>query len=82
MMLPNNSESDLRSCYCGAAIYYLLTYNRPNLKSGFDKNSLANYINKCRSGSGFGNVTNWESHSGLTYCAVASLTMLEQPISN
>ena len=82
MMLPNNSESDLRACYCGAAIHYLLTYRKPNLKIGFDKHLLANYINQCRSGSGFGSIKNWESHSGLTYCAVAALTMLEQPVLN
>jgi hypothetical protein len=46
-MLPHNSESDLRACYCGAAIFYLLTYSKPNLKLsvGFDLKLLVNYIN-------------------------------------
>ena len=46
---------------------------------GFDRNKLVEYImNACMTPQGgFGFEGNPEAHSGLTYCAVASLKMLD-----
>lgn len=81
MMLPVESEADLRSCYCAAAITYILTKGRKvgveNI--GYDEKQLVNYVESCRTfGGGYGDAFNFESHAGLTYCAVAQLKLLGQ----
>ena len=85
MMIPFESETDLRSCFCGAAIYHILTFHHPELKKklGLDIKLLESYINRCRHyQGGFGSETNFESHAGLSYCAVGALKMLELPIED
>lgn len=82
MMLPVESEADLRSCYCAAAITYIVTFGRKELVEyiGFDEKKLINYIESCRTfEGGYGDALNFESHAGLTYCAVAQLKLLGQP---
>lgn len=77
-MIPKSeSEADVRSAYCAAAITYILTYKHTDLKVGYDITKLVEYLQTCRSFTGgFGDTNNYESHSGLTYCAVSALKLL------
>ena len=84
MMLPTDSEADMRSCYCAAAIIYILTDGRRDeeLMSsiGIDVEKLKKFVRSAQNyGGGFGDPYNFESHSGLTYCAVACLMLLGEP---
>lgn len=81
-MIPaQEAESDLRSAYCAAAITYILTQGGksdflPHV--GYSVPKLLTYIDSCRSyAGGFGDPSNFEAHSGMTYCAVASLKLLK-----
>jgi len=82
MFLPFESEGDLRSCYCAVAISLMCKIALKNEKGiiaewGFDTQKLIEFILKCRTvQGGFGFENNPEAHSGLTYCAVASLNIL------
>jgi prenyltransferase beta subunit len=81
MLLPVESEADMRSCYCAAAITFILTDGRRDsdlLSSvGFDEQKLKNFVLSSQNyAGGFGDPYNCESHAGLTYCAVACLKLL------
>jgi prenyltransferase beta subunit len=84
MLIPYESEADVRACYCGVAIATMCRVvikketDEEAVSWGFDRSRLVDYImNKCKTPQGgFGFEGNPESHSGLTYCAVASLKML------
>jgi prenyltransferase beta subunit len=47
-MLQVESETDLRSCYCAAAIYYLMKLKQPNLKPTFNCTQLSTYVKSLR----------------------------------
>lgn len=50
-MLPTESDGDLRSCYCAAAITYMLTKALEKegkvAELGFDRIKLIEYVLKC-----------------------------------
>ena len=81
MFLPVVSEADMRSCYCAAAITYILTdgLRDDQLMScvGFNIEKLKSFVRSSQNyGGGYGDPFNFESHAGLTYCAVACLKLL------
>lgn len=81
MMLPEESEADMRSCYCAAAIIFILTDGRRDKQLlgtiGIDEQKLREFVDSARNyGGGYGDPYNFESHAGLTYCAVACLKLL------
>jgi prenyltransferase beta subunit len=85
MLLPVPSEADMRSCYCAAAITHILTNSRKNtdllLQVGFNQEKLKAYVQSSLGLSGgYGDPWNFESHSGLTYCAVACMKLLGQEL--
>ena len=68
-------ESDLRFIYSACVISYLI-----DDFSGIDIELTHSYILSCRNqnGGGFGLCTYLESHAGATYCAIASLKLLNK----
>lgn len=81
MFLPVESEADMRSCYCAAAIIFILTDGRRDLELlaqvGLDEQKLKDFVYLSKNyGGGYGDPFNFESHAGLTYCAVACLKLL------
>lgn len=72
---------DLRYCCCAAGIAYILN---PTLKHkdgapSFDEEKLVSYILGCQDYSGgFGESPLREPHSGLNYCAVATLELVSR----
>ena len=81
-MMEAESEADVRSCFCAAAISYMLRTALPEEKEidyGFDREKVANYIlSECVGyQGGFGYAGNPESHAGLTYCALGTLYMID-----
>ena len=85
-MIPKQpAECDLRSAYCAAAITFILTFNHQNLleHNGYSIPKLVGYIKSCRAfAGGFGDPNNFESHSGMTYCATAALKLLNQEVDS
>lgn len=69
-----HGESDLRFVYCSLAICNIL-----NDSSGINVNNAIKFISKCLNYDGaFGQNPGTESHGGSTYCAVASLSLLNK----
>ncbi|CAG8482797.1 6958_t:CDS:2, partial [Scutellospora calospora] len=67
-------ESDMRFVYCACAISYIL-----NDFSGINVDKAIEYIKKCQSYDyGIGQGPGEESHGGSTYCAIASLYLLNK----
>lgn len=73
---------DLRYCCCAAGIAYILD---PSLESNqertpsFDEQKLVSYILDCQDYSGgFGESPLREPHSGLNYCAIATLELMRR----
>lgn len=67
-------ESDLRFVYCSLAICNIL-----NDSSNIDMNNAIKFISNCFNYDGaFGQNPGTESHGGSTYCAIASLSLLDQ----
>ncbi|KAE9551992.1 hypothetical protein FO519_004790 [Halicephalobus sp. NKZ332] len=68
------TEADMRFVYCATAVCYIL--------DGFsfiDEEKLVDFIRKSRAyEGGFGQGPNLEAHGGSTYCAVASLFLLNR----
>ena len=87
--LQAESEHDPRSCYCAAAILYMVTKalsknEREQVLAdpdayAFDKEKLAAYLlDQCQGYTGgFSDQDSYESHSGYTYCALAALKLLD-----
>ncbi|KAJ8884281.1 hypothetical protein PR048_016138 [Dryococelus australis] len=70
----SGSESDMRFVYCAACICYMLCD-----WSGMDIEKTVNYILKSLSYDfGFSQRPECESHGGTTYCAVATLALMNQ----
>ncbi|XP_073243213.1 geranylgeranyl transferase type-1 subunit beta-like [Porites lutea] len=68
------SENDMRFVYCACCISYFL-----NDWSGLDTSKLVEYIRKSMSYEyGFGQGPSLEAHGGSTFCAVASLVLMNQ----
>ena len=66
------SEEDVRFLYCACCISTMLED-----WSGVDKEKAIEYLLNCQDyAGGFGWATGTESHSGLTYCVVVSLKMM------
>jgi len=66
------SENDMRFVYCAACICYML-----GDWSGMDVNKTISYITRSMSYDyGIGQGPDLESHGGVTYCAVAALTLM------
>ena len=69
-----SDEKDMRFVYCACAISYIL-----DDFSGIDIVKTKNYILSCQNyDGGFGIQKNLESHGGTTYCAIASLKLLDK----
>ena len=80
---PNDSIEggrDLRYCCCAAGIAYVL--QDPGQKpyvAAFDENRLIGYILSCQDYTGgFGESPLREPHSGLNYCAIATLELISR----
>uniref|UniRef100_A0A0K8SRS5 Geranylgeranyl transferase type-1 subunit beta n=1 Tax=Lygus hesperus TaxID=30085 RepID=A0A0K8SRS5_LYGHE len=68
------SENDMRFVYCACCICYILQD-----WSGMDMEKTLSYIrNSFSYDFGFGQGPDLESHGGVTYCAVASLVLMNQ----
>ncbi|KAJ3450628.1 geranylgeranyl transferase type-1 subunit beta [Anaeramoeba flamelloides] len=68
------SETDLRYMYCSCVIYTFL-----DNWGTFDIEKATKYILSCQSyDGGFGLVPNGESHGGSSYCAIASLALMNK----
>ncbi|XP_029208313.2 geranylgeranyl transferase type-1 subunit beta-like isoform X1 [Acropora millepora] len=69
----DGSENDMRFIYCACCISYIL-----NDWSGIDVPKVVQYIKKSRSyDSGFGQGPCLEAHGGSTFCALASLVLMD-----
>ena len=68
-----NGESDLRSTYCALTVCYILNLlSEPLLTSG-----VTSYIQSCQTfEGGFGPEPYCEAHGGYSFCAIASLILL------
>ncbi|KAJ3220327.1 Geranylgeranyl transferase type-1 subunit beta [Clydaea vesicula] len=70
----DSREFDLRFVFCACAISYIL-----NDFSGLNVNKVLEFIVKCQAYDyGFAQNLNLESHGGSTYCALASLKLLNK----
>lgn len=70
---------DLRYCCCAAGIAYILHDPQEQADTPFDSDKLIDYILNCQAISGgFGESPLREPHSGLNYCAVATLELLSR----
>jgi geranylgeranyl transferase type-1 subunit beta len=70
----DDSEHDMRFLYCACAISYML-----DDWSGVDIPRAVQYIQNCKAYDGaIATVSNQEGHGGSTYCAVASLVLMDQ----
>jgi geranylgeranyl transferase type-1 subunit beta len=69
-----SNEKDIRFLFCACAISYIL-----NDWSGIDVSLALNYIDSSQSyDGGFGQGPFEESHGGSTYCALASLWLMNE----
>ncbi|XP_078374202.1 geranylgeranyl transferase type-1 subunit beta-like isoform X1 [Oculina patagonica] len=70
----DGSENDMRFIYCACCISYIL-----NDWSGVDIPRVVEYIKKSRSYDfGFGQGPSLEAHGGSTFCAIASLVLMNR----
>lgn len=71
---------DLRYCCCAAGIVYLLRDpSETTATSTFDESRLIDYILSCRNyNGGYGESPLREPHSGLNYCAIATLELISR----
>lgn len=71
---------DLRYCCCAAGIAFILHDPRAEpADSAFNEDSLMDYILSCQNANGgFGESPLREPHSGLNYCAIATLELLSR----
>ena len=89
----SESEMDVRSTYCAAAVYFMITTSLneaerkivaddPDEYSFDQKKMIRGLREECEGLSGgFTTTPNYESHSGLTYCALAALKLLGQKLT-
>ncbi|XP_027196291.2 geranylgeranyl transferase type-1 subunit beta [Dermatophagoides pteronyssinus] len=67
-------ESDIRVIYCAAAICYILQD-----WSSINRDTMIAHIKSCQSyENAFGQTIDAEAHAGSTYCAIASLKLMDQ----
>lgn len=72
--IASSSENDMRFVYCACAISFLL-----NDWSGVNREKVVKYIKSCRSYDGsIGLLPAQEGHGGSTFCAVASLALMDR----
>lgn len=75
-------ETDLRHCYIAASIRKLVKYDAlpvDQRKNDFDVNGLTNFIKKrINFNGGLSSNIFTESHSGLTFCGLATLKLLDE----
>ncbi|EMG48512.1 CDC43 Geranylgeranyl transferase type-1 subunit beta [Candida maltosa Xu316] len=78
-------EPDLRVCYVALGIRYLLKCHEGNLEDGLDidLDSLLKFIlDRHNPNGGFSSTIMDESHVGFTFCAIASLKLLDYPLED
>ena len=82
-MMAIESEADVRSCFCAASVSFYLRRVTKSSDYGFDREKLGNYIvGKCLGyQGGFTYAGNPEAHSGLTYCALGTLCLIDWKLS-
>ncbi|EGW34182.1 uncharacterized protein SPAPADRAFT_59614 [Spathaspora passalidarum NRRL Y-27907] len=75
-------DSDLRLCYIALAIRHLVKYDEfEDRKHDIDSKAALDFIlERCNSNGGFSSQVLNEAHLGFTFCAVASLKLLEYPL--
>lgn len=79
--LPYESEEDMRFVYCACAIKKILEMKGFKGKSSLNEERIAEYIQSCQSyDTGFSWTPFGESHAGLSYCALASLVLLQKEL--
>lgn len=76
-------ESDLRLCYIAAGIRKMLGYDKVGEKTNdIDVTALEKFIlNKVNVNGGLSSSSHTESHSGLTFCGIAALKLLNNDLS-
>lgn len=76
-------ESDLRLCYIAAGIRKMLGYDKVGEKANdIDVTALEKFIlNKVNFNGGLSSSSHTESHSGLTFCGIAALKLLNNDLS-
>lgn len=69
-----STENDLRFVYCACVVAFIL-----NDWSGIDQDLLTNFILQCRTYEyAFGQIPGAEAHGGSTFCALASLFLMNR----
>ena len=73
-------KDDLRMCYCAVGTAYILqTGLEGDERPPFDDSALIRFITNCQGhDGGFGQSPTLEAHSGLNFCAIATLGCLDR----
>jgi len=76
-IMPVESEDDVWFTYCACAIKYILEWKFDTVCS-LDVEAIKSHILSCETyDRGFSWISFGESHSGLSYCALASLKLID-----
>lgn len=76
--LPYESEEDIWFVYCACAIKNILEEKFHEANCSLNTQEIEDYIISCQAyDQGFSWIPSGESHSGLSYCALASLKLLK-----
>ena len=74
--IVNDSDSDIRFIYCAFAIFVFLE-SKNEISKYFDINKIKKYISLMKSyEGGYSMIDGGEANCGVTYCALASLSMI------
>ena len=74
--IVNDSDSDIRFIYCALSIFVFLE-SKNEIPNYFDINKVKNYISSMKSyEGGYSMIDGGEANCGVTYCALASLSMI------
>lgn len=73
-------KSDMRTCYCAVGTVYILNYGTEyNEKLPFNDRSLRRFVANCQNADGgCGQSPLLEAHSGLNFCAIATIACLDR----
>ena len=75
--LPYVSEEDMRFVYCACALKHMLEQRFPESVCSLNTLEIEIYISQCQTYDlGFSWIPYGESHSGLSYCAFASMKLI------
>lgn len=76
-VMHTGGEADTRAVYCVLVVLTLLDIVTPELVAG-----TAEWLGRCQTyEGGFGGVPFDEAHGGYTFCALASLCLLDKPVA-